>query len=212
MDTEKLQETFRSKVTLLLIDKLLLAALLVFLAHWLSASLQREGKEVEYQKTIFDRRVEAYLDVLQRAERVTAELALYWVSQESIGWPARLSEMGDRWQRLSNRSSSGGGSSSFSNLDDLLPVLRDLESSWRSKSIYFSAEVSAAVDEFLRTVYADLDHELTEFEQRRRTGATARDEDRAAFKKAAWIRARQASEKLVMEIKSKLKLSGIILG
>src|SRR5262245_25059138 len=149
MTADKTSETFHSKLALLLIDKALLAVVLTFIAYWLNASLQREGKGIDYQKTIFDRRVDAYLDVLQKAQRVSDELVLYWGSQGETGWSVRFSDLEERWLELSGRSS-GGISADLSTLNEVLPELKDLESSWRSQSIYFSAPVSAAVDEFLR--------------------------------------------------------------
>ena len=211
MSNDKPTETFRSKLGLLLIDKALLALLLIVVAYWFNASLQREGKEIDYQKTIYDRRVEAYLDVLQKAERVKDELASYWVSQNTMGSSARLSDLENRWQRLSNRSGGFGGDSSWSDLSDVFPALRDLEASWRSRSIYFLPPTSTAVDEFLSTVYADLDRELGEFEHPKKAEESARGDAQAAFQKAAWLRAEQSFQKLRNEIQTRLKLNGIIL-
>jgi hypothetical protein len=209
MSTDKPAETFRSKLGLLLIDKAFLGVLLILVAYWFNANLQQQGKGIDYQKTIFDRRVEAYLDVLQKSQRVTDELALYWGSSKSTGPSAQLSDLEKRWHVLSNRS--GAGSSSWSDLSDVFPALRDLESSWRSRSIYFSPPASAAVDEFLRTVYADLDQELGQFEHPRKAEESGRREAETEFQKAAWLRAEQSFQKLRNEIQTRLKLNGIIL-
>ena len=122
MASERDRETFGAKLWLLVIDKLLLGLIVLLLGHWLDVrlaelnhsldlSLQTRGKVIEYQKTLFDRRADAYLDVLQKAHRATDSRALFWESPETPGWLSKLSTLESQWDRLSGRGS--GGSSFF---------------------------------------------------------------------------------------------------
>jgi len=43
-----------------------------------------------YQKGLFDRRADAYIELLSEASLVTDELALYWAGEQERGWKKRL--------------------------------------------------------------------------------------------------------------------------
>ena len=147
MSSGEESEGIRTKVLLLIADKLLLAGLAIGVAYFLNVNLQEQGKVFDYQKSLFDHRMDAYLEVLQKARIAKDELAL-WDSREESGWMARLSTLEDRWEKLSG-TSSFGSSGDLTTLDQVIPALKDIEDAWRSKSVYFSKPVSDAVGEFL---------------------------------------------------------------
>ena len=214
-------ESFRSKLVLLLIDKAILGILVVLVGYWLNASLQREGAGVDYQKAIFDRRVEAYLDILQKAEVATDRLRFYWTLKNEGGRSAQLADLERRFeelirQRTPGNSFSGGGSGGYTDLGDLgkvLSALREVEVSWRSKNIYFSRPVSDMVNRYIQTVYDDLNRSLAREEGLKSQGVRVGTQSTQFSDDAsAWSRAQEAFDKLNTEIRTRLKLDGIILG
>jgi len=109
----------RTKVLLLLLDKLVLALIIASAGFFFNFLLQQEKTHSDYQKQIFDRRVQAYVTILEEAKRTRDQLAiLYGVDEdgsealgelghkmqlEGLSWKARTLETGF------GHSSRGGG-------------------------------------------------------------------------------------------------------
>jgi hypothetical protein len=217
MTNDKPSEDLRTKLLLLFLDKLFLGVVVAILAYLFNVNLQQQEKVLDYQKTLFDRRVGAYLDVLQKAGTATDELASHWGDREKPGWSARLSMLADRWTRFVDRgsrfSSSGFGASFPEAVPFLLKNIEAVEVAWTSNSVYFSKPVSDAVNGFLDTVSKDLDAEVTLYEGLKETKDAGKPEPAAKFDdQHAWERAKQAYQRLNDLIRDRLKLDGIIVG
>jgi hypothetical protein len=228
MTEDKPSECIWTKIGLLALDKVFFGLLATVFVFWFDSRLQQEGKVVDYQNKLFDRRADAYLDVLQKAQVVAEFLELYWVSAEESSWTGRLSKLEERAgdsteqeRALANGESIGGASSSIDlgvGLEGVIPHIKDVDAAWMSKRVYFSEPVSDAVNDFLRTVCADLEVEQALREQALlqkqkqlkdpgQTGPVAKFDA-----KGAWKRAHQAYQKLNDLIRARLKLDGIIMG
>jgi hypothetical protein len=206
-------EGFWTKVGLLVIDKVLLGAIVGIVAFWFNMYLQQQGKVADYQNKLFDRRADAYLDVLHKAQVVTDRLALLWLGREESGWTARLSKLEARWEAVATGSYSVESISFFSGAESVIPLLKDIELALTSNGVYFSKPVSDAVNDFLRTVYTDLEADLALAEQRKRAKDSGQAEPVAKFdEKNAWERTERAYQKLNDLIRARLRLDGIIIG
>jgi Na+-transporting NADH:ubiquinone oxidoreductase subunit NqrC len=58
MTNDRPSDGIGTKVLLLVVDKLLLGVIVVVVAYLLNVNLQEEGKVFDYQKMLFDRRVD----------------------------------------------------------------------------------------------------------------------------------------------------------
>jgi len=213
MAEEKPAESKSFTFWMLLLDKILLGGVVVLFAHVLGVSLQEQGKGIDYQQKLFDRRVEVYLEVLQAAEKARDELRLYWSGDEADEATMRLNQLESRFKRLFPNRDGFAGSSSYSTPDSVIALLRTVQERWKSQSIYFSAEVSEAVTSFVLTSSVDLEKRLTWIESRKAAATTNENPVPEEPKDSeAWQRASDAFDRLNKTLRQRLKLDGIILG
>jgi hypothetical protein len=207
-------QSTKRELWILVFDKVLLAMVAGVFAHFLSLGLQRHEKGIDYQQKLFEQRVDAYLEVLQAAEKARDRLRLYWKGNDGDETTQRLNRLAARWQRLTKRDGGFSASSSYALPDEVIEQLKQVHETWQKKSVHFSSEVTATVAAFVATACADLEKRQDWVERTRaakdgsaQTPAPAEPPDANA-----WARASAAFEKLNTTLRQRLRLDGIILG
>jgi hypothetical protein len=190
----------------------LVLALIVAVAGFMFNSiLQHQKTSSDYQKTIFDRRVDAYVAVLEQARAAQLELAVFY-GGDSIGWQKKFDNARRRAEALGPNPIGLGGESGWSTYDDVIKPLESMERIRREKSLYFSKPVDESVDRFLSTVWADIELDLSNSEQSekdrvKKNGQSQQEQERMnEFRRAVWERARASYDELDETIRERLRV------
>jgi hypothetical protein len=216
MDTPE-SSTPRQKLLLLVLDKLVLALILAVAGYLLSLQLKRDEKTIEYQRSLFDNRRDAYVTLLAVAGRVRDVTLLYYASRDTtvitssreLAWRVRLGDLSDKhssvMQKLNPAAGSGFGIASsdewdFSNVAMLLDTLETVR---RDEALYISMGIDAQIDSFMTAVTSDLSSYFSVLERRASTDKARADGSRDVA--AAFERLRDA-------VRASLRVEDIILG
>lgn len=217
------KEDIRTKVALILLEKLVLALIIAGAGLFFNILLQQEKTRGDYQKQIFDRRVQTYVMILEEAKRARDGLALLYGTQgddySTLGELGRREKLDDLLQRSSWLDTGFGRSSrGVYSHTPVIETLVHLEQVTRDNDLYISQRVKECVDNFLDVAMSDLttslDNAVRE-KQAAQSGETTPPEIRdanKAFEQTAWQRAEEAYKSLLEEIRNSLRVEGIPLG
>jgi hypothetical protein len=210
------KESIRTRILVILLEKLVLVFIIAAAGFGFNYLLQQEKTRGEYQKQIFDRRVQSYVSLLEEAKRARDQLAVlygaYGENQNALGELSRKDQLETLSAEVYSLHPAGG---TMSRWDDapFLPVLESLskiEQITRENDLYISQDVKDEVGNFLDVLISDLDPSLKKAKaQMQETGSSLLFLDPDP---AAWKRAEEAYLKLLQVIKSKLQIEGIPLG
>jgi len=221
------KEDIRTKVALLLLDKLVLALLITGAGFFFNFLLQQEKTRGDYQKQIFDRRVQAYVAILEEAKRARGQLAiLYEVQSESYtdlgvwGQKTQLEELLQRSKVLDSGIAHASRRGTFRSHTAAIESLALLEQAVRDNDLYISQRVRQRVVEFLDVAVSDLTLSIDQ-DQAINNGQVAGSDQTGppnnsgidkSFQESAWQRAEEAYQLLLEEIRASLQIEGIPLG
>ncbi len=202
-------ESVKTRVLLLVLDKLVLAGALALVGFLFSWHLQGRELRADYQKKLFDSRVEAYKTLLEAAKGARDEFALLYVSgseeeNPDVIWAKRLQKAKARAMQLGRSPSGFGASSGWTTYEDALATLERVELVKREHGLYISEAVERETNAFLTTLYNDVNESLRRSEKKLPTDVE--------FERAAGKRARDAYDRLRLAIMESLRLKEIILG
>lgn len=218
MSNKNNAKDMKRKIVLLVIDKLVLALILVAAGFMFNSILQRDKLKVDYQKQIFNTRVDAYLSVLKQAKRATDLLAVLYEDQGLIN--ARIEGLKRRHQlnqirRRANKLSSDGWSAGAGWVfyEEVIEPLEEINQIIQDKGLYFSGFIKQRVNDYLDTVIADINLSLQWRERSKEEEVQKQPSLREKkFNKEAWKRAQIKYQELSNAIKESLRIEGIILG
>lgn len=208
--------TFRERFWFLILDKLLFAAVLVFVGYLFNGWLQRTQMTMDYQRVLFDKRREAYVDLLTKAKQARDAFIVFYGQPSSVKelkssefvWGAKLGELRSHFRR---QRSSGASDFWFAEEEQLknafkaIEALEDLEQIRHHNALYLSAEIDQAVDQFIAALWSDM-------------AILAKDYDREQtdvkfeFLQQAFIKVSMAYDTLRSAVRKSLRIEAIILG
>jgi len=209
----------RFEIAKLVLDKLVLALIIAGAGFFFNFLLQQEKTQGDYQKQIFDRRIQAYVTILEEAKQARDELAILYGargdSTETLGELGRKVELGElssRWSDFQSgfKHSGGRGAVSYA---PVLESLANIERVARENDLYISQHIRDRVHEFLDIVISDLSASLEKL-----VGTPGQsfyfetDSEVESFRQSAWKRAEEAYQLLREEIRNSLHIEGIPLG
>ncbi|PYJ29025.1 MAG: hypothetical protein DMF24_03820 [Verrucomicrobia bacterium] len=202
------QESFRDKLKLLLVDKAILGAIAGTIAFGFAWYLHRDQLQVDYQKQMFEKRVEAYETIIAHAKILSDELLAFvaWsdsdvgVSAHEILWRKRLSALRESLEPRGG--GSGGDMGTFPPTSG--SVLKDfeaLEAQRNTNALRFSKMIDAEIEAFMKSLWK----EFTEAQKFTRPSEDPDEQPRRARIRAAYDRLRDRIDK-------SLAVDKIILG
>ena len=218
-DDQAKGEPFWQKCLLLLLDKGLLAAFIVFLGYLVTVNADHL-KTVwstlwSYQEKLFDKRWEAYSELLRNADNVRANAASYYAAPDSPTdplafdpWPGKIANLEARWDEITatgTGSGGGGGDIGGRNIYDVASALGDLVEARSKYALLIPNGLDKSLNDFIRIVQSDADAELTRIERAR---AAAQDKKQVGWpeltpaeKRERWARflVRIASSKVLYD-------------
>ena len=228
MGSEPGKEDTRTKVALLLLDKLFLALLLAGAGFFFNFLLQQEKTRGDYQKQIYDRRVQAYVTILEEAKHARDQLAfLYGVQSQNsanLGELSREFQFEGLLQRSESLDSLQAGftpsshRNGYKSHSPVIQTLTHIEQVALDNDLYISQRVRERLNEFLDVTRSDLvtsldiaerDIEAKDSNQTASEGSNVPDD---SFRQSAWQRAEQAYQLLLGELRESLRIEGIPLG
>jgi hypothetical protein len=197
-------------VVRVLLEKGVLALVLVFAGNFFSAQLKHQELVSKYQEGLFRDRLDTYTKLLAAAEHARdVAVAFYTSNPDSVssgdidwGWRLQVDRLSEHARRL--RSGGGGGSAGWASDDDLLSAITAVVDVRRTGSLYMSNEVAATLDSFLNVLTTDLNSDLS------RRGAR--------IGRAAWVdrgaghRANDAYVRLRRQIRDALRIPEMVVG
>ena len=211
---------------LIFFDKCLLALALAIVAFFFNSELQREKARFDYQKAIFDKRVEGSLKLLEKVGTAHGELQFFYFgnisSPDAIGgallWRNRLNDIRHRARELEGTTGGFGEGSTWTTPSAVVEAIEAVENARREYDFYLSSEINVAVDRFLHVMLSDLSEEMRIIgsEKAVRNNSSSRQKTRNQAERAlsedAWKRAQQACNDLRKLIRERLRLDGVVLG
>jgi hypothetical protein len=208
MSDEEKPESLRRKILLLVFDKVALALVIAFVGYLFSQALQKQQMITEYQKSLFEKRLTAYEELLKSAKAARDQCAGFYISNAKSGeetWRRKFHAIESRAFVLQHGpSESSGGDIGSESYESVSKALQKVEDTRRENGLYISESVSRKVDEFLNTILQDLDATLRQAEKKQPYDRN--------FEDAASSRSNQAYEDLRRTIMESLRLKEIILG
>ena len=209
------KESIRTKIFLMLLEKLVLAFLIAAAAFGFNYVLQMQKTQGEYQKQIFDRRVQTYVSLLEEAKVARDRLAILYgageENQDSLGDLSRRAQIETLSEDLHSIYSGFGRSSTDSPpYSPVLESLSKIEQITRENDLYISQDVKEEAGLFLDIVISDLNSSLKKAKARMEENGWTRLVRES--NPAAWKRADEAYLNLLQVIRSKLQIEGIPLG
>jgi hypothetical protein len=222
MSSDQMEST-RTKIALLVLDKLVLALIIAGAGFFFNFLLQQEKTRGDYQKQLFERRVQAYITILEQAKQARDLLAILYRAQgqEELGelWRREhLQVLLWRAQRLHSDQGGFGESSTWVRYEEVLEPLIEIERVTREADLYISDYVKVRVGEFLEVVIRDLAQGIQNVGQRKES---AKSPDKPSseeagpeevFDRSAWKRAEEAYRYLRDELRHRLRFEGIPIG
>jgi hypothetical protein len=196
-----------NRLRILLLDKLVLALVLAAATYFFSAQLEGTKSAIDYQRTLFDARRDTYVSVLTMA-RAARDLAAEFhggadstvtKATKELAWRRRLKELSTRRNGMG-----GGGSTDFGDEGTVLIALDSLERARQRGSLYISAQVDSAIDQFMGQLWEDIDY----YHQH----GAGRSVNWPGFERAATQRAYDSFATLLDRIRRSLRVEDIILG
>ena len=209
-DDDGKPESFGRKLFFVVLDKLVLAVAIVLVSYWFTQALQKQQMITEYQKSLFEKRLNAYEDLLKSAKAARDECAGFYFSKERSeeeAWRSRFAFIEQRAFDLQHGPSGGGGGGGdigSESYKSVAKALQKVEDARRANGLYMSESVNHKVDEFLNTVLSALDTTLQRAEKKQPYDP--------ALEHAAMYKSNQAYEDLRSAIMESLRLKEIILG
>jgi hypothetical protein len=214
----------RTKVILMLLDKLILALIVAGAGYYFNSLLQQENTRGIYQKQLFDKRVQAYIDILEESKRARDQLSSFYFARGGgdqalgeLGRKVQLEDMLSESQELYSDTVRSGRRRPIG-YEQVLESLINVESIARENDLYISQEVKDRVDDFLDIVVSDLSKslEMARLEEMAiesgQTPSSGTNTEEEAFKQSAWKKAEEAYQLLREEIRKSLRIEGILLG
>jgi hypothetical protein len=174
-DDQAKHETFWQKFWLVVLDKGLLAGVIVFLTFLATVNADHL-KTVwstlwSYQEKLFDRRWEAYSELLRHADSVVAQTALYYQAPDDPSdplafdpWPTKIAGLKDRWDVISGNSSGSSGGS-INHMGHVASALSGLVEARSKYALLIPNWLDDSLNDFIRIVQSDADAELTRIEK-----------------------------------------------
>lgn len=169
-------DSVRAKVSLLLLDKLLIGLLLVGVGYWVDLRVRRFETVGDYQKKMFEQRFDAYMSLLEQAHKARDIAVVYYGAPEGgTGflpnddkyWIRRFQEAAER---MPASEKSGFASSDYATFSDLLEGIRKVQQVRNEKSFYFPPNMNEHVNLFLDTLLSDLARSPSEARAQRTHG------------------------------------------
>ncbi len=173
---EKENEALWQKILLLLLDKGFLAGVIVFLGYFVTVNADHL-KTVwstlwSYQEKLFDKRWDAYSKLLEHADRVLAESAVYFSAPDDPAdplafdpWPRKIDNLEGRWRDIRRGTSSGSGGGNYNSVGDVASALRELVNARANYALLIPSWLDKSLNDFIRTVQSEVDAELTRLEK-----------------------------------------------
>lgn len=200
MTTPSKSESFRQKIILLFIDKILFGLVLAAFGFYFSQKLQENGTITDYQKSIFEKRFEAYNKLLRLTKKASDDAAIYYGFTKNVNndfyWEYRFQKI--------NNALIGGGSSSYLTHSDMLLNIQSVEQARREYIFYLSPTVNKACDHYLKTLMGDFEEKFYEKQEGKQL--------KKNFYKEAVGRSQDAYRELEELILKSIKMQELILG
>jgi hypothetical protein len=186
-----------------------------------AGNLQRQTINADYQKEFFQKRVQAYTDILAKAQSANDAIAEAYCAD--LGWRTDLKAMENASVELSTGGRDGVvGSRPLNPYGDVALALKEVEGIKRTRNIYFSAVVNQAAERYLTVVWKDINSSFKQHtkilssNRTANTGPHSINVDICLNSGQSNVdsneRARNAYNQLDAVIREVLKTDGIVLG
>ena len=200
----------KTKIALVILDKLVIAVIVVVVAFFMDSALQREEVRGTYQQEFFQVRVQAYVAILEKAKRARDSARIVYGSRLGAEAPGSIGRK-NRLHKLRSRASqpSGFGSSTWAFHGEIVNTLIEIEDLLNENELYISSNAKNSVYLFVDTIARDIEAAL---ERDRPFTEQAGEKSDRGLDHDASSRAEVAYQNLLREFRQVLEIDGIAIG
>jgi len=144
------------KILISVVDKLVIGIIIAGLGYWFNTQLNIQNIRGDYQKKIYTERLDGYVQIIKDLKSIQIDINTWYT-----GSPYYKNIVKEEAERI-NMKRSGTASSTWIQIEEILPSLRKIQETKDKYELFFPSEVNNKINDYVSSVVKTIRKEKQE--------------------------------------------------